>query len=82
MSATGVIRQLGAEQANFRMARHPTMMRFVPKATRQEWHERALDAAKGADLHSLLKLFVETKAMERLAELVRASGLVTGTTFC
>src|ERR1017187_8271758 len=27
MSATGVIRQLGAEQANFRMARHPTTIR-------------------------------------------------------
>jgi hypothetical protein len=27
MSATGVIRQLGAEQANFRMTRHPTTIR-------------------------------------------------------
>jgi hypothetical protein len=27
MSATGVIRQLGAELANFRMSRHPTTIR-------------------------------------------------------
>jgi hypothetical protein len=66
---------LEAAWADFR--EHPSkygydeLMKFVPKAARQEWHEKALDAAKGADLHSLLRLFVETKAMERLAELVR-----------
>lgn len=66
---------LEAAWADFR--EHPSkygydeLMKFVPKAARQEWHEKALDAAKGADLHSLLKLFVETKAMERLAELAR-----------
>lgn len=49
------------------------LMKFVPKAERPEWHEKALDTAKGADLHSLLALFVETKEMERLAELVRDS---------
>jgi hypothetical protein len=69
---------LEAAWADFR--EHPSkygydeLMKFVPKATRQEWHdEKALDAAKGEDLHSLLKLFVETKAMERLAELVRGA---------
>ena len=49
------------------------LMKFVPKAERREWHERALDAAKCADLHSLLELFIETKGMGRLAELVRGS---------
>lgn len=49
------------------------LMKFVPKAERREWHEKALNAAKGADLYSLLELFIETKEMERLAELVRSS---------
>ncbi len=68
---------LEAAWADFR--KHPSkcsyddLMKFVPKAERPEWHEKALDTAKGADLHSLLELFVETKEMERLAELVRDS---------
>jgi hypothetical protein len=49
------------------------LMKFVPKAERADWHERALDAAKGADLDSLLELLVETREIERLAELVRGS---------
>jgi len=49
------------------------LMKFVPKTERTAWHEKALNAACGADLHSLLELFVETKDMERLAELVRGS---------
>lgn len=49
------------------------LMKFVPKAERREWHEKALNAAKGADLHWLLELFIETKEMERLAELVHGS---------
>ena len=47
------------------------LMKFVPKARRREWQEKALDVAKGGDLDSLLELFVETKEMERLVELVR-----------
>lgn len=68
---------LEAAWADFR--KHPSrftyddLMKFVPKAERREWHEKALNAAKGADLHSLLELFIETKEMERLAELVRGS---------
>jgi hypothetical protein len=68
---------LEAAWADFR--KHPSkftyddLMNFVPKADCREWHEKALDAAKGADLHSKLELFVETKEMERLAELVRGS---------
>jgi hypothetical protein len=48
-------------------------MRFVPKAERQEWREKALSAAKGKDLYSLRELFVETRAMERLEDLVSGS---------
>ena len=68
---------LEAAWADFR--EHPSkftyddLMKFVPKAERREWHEKALNAAKSADLHSLLELFIETKEMERLAELVHGS---------
>jgi hypothetical protein len=68
---------LEAAWADFR--EHPAnftydgLMKFVPKAERHEWREKALNAAKGTDLHSLLELFIETKEMERLAELVRGS---------
>ncbi len=49
------------------------LMQFVPEAERADWHEKALDVAKGADLDSLLELLVETGEIERLAELVRGS---------
>ena len=49
------------------------LMKFVPKAARPEWHEKAMNAAKGADLDSLLDLFVHTKEIERLAGLVRGA---------
>ena len=47
------------------------LMKVVPKAERAVWREKALDAAKGADLHSVMDLLVETRETERLAELVR-----------
>jgi len=47
------------------------LMKLAPRGVRPEWHEQAMDAAKGADLHSLLDLFVHTKEIERLAGLVR-----------
>jgi hypothetical protein len=49
------------------------LMRYVPKAERAAWHEKAIEAAKGSDLHSLIELLVETKELERLAALVRRS---------
>ncbi|MGO9255255.1 MAG: DUF6880 family protein [Bryobacteraceae bacterium] len=49
------------------------LMKLVPKAGRTAWHAKAMDAAKGGDLHSLIELFIETKEMERLAELVRGA---------
>jgi len=49
------------------------LIKFVPKAEFQEWREKALNAATGADLHSLLELLIETKETERLAELVRGT---------
>ena len=47
------------------------LMKVVPKADRAAWREKALNAAKGADLHSVMELLVETKETVRLAELVR-----------
>jgi uncharacterized Zn finger protein len=47
------------------------VMKFVPKAERPTWHEKALETAKSADLHSLIELLVETNEIGRLAELVR-----------
>lgn len=47
------------------------LMKFVPKADRGFWHEKAMDAASAADLHSLLDLFVATNETDRLAGLVR-----------
>src|ERR1035441_1838745 len=49
------------------------LMKFVPKTGRAAWHEKAMDAAKGDDLHSLIELFLEVKEMKRLAELVRGA---------
>jgi hypothetical protein len=49
------------------------LMKFVPKAARPEWHEKAMDVAMGADLQSSIELFMETKEMERLAEVVRGA---------
>jgi len=49
------------------------LMKLVPKAGRRAWHEKAMDAAKDADLHDLIDLLLETKETKRLAELVRGT---------
>jgi tetratricopeptide (TPR) repeat protein len=49
------------------------LMKFVPRTGRAAWHEKAMDAAKGDDLRSLIELFIETREMKRLAELVRGA---------
>jgi hypothetical protein len=65
---------LDAAWADYR--EHPSkytyddLMKFVPKAERAAWHEKALAAAKGADLHSAIDLLMATKEMDRLADLV------------
>jgi superfamily II DNA or RNA helicase len=46
-------------------------MKYVPKAQRKAWHEKAIEAAIGADLHSVMGPLLETKELDRLAELVR-----------
>jgi len=49
------------------------LMKFVPKPERSVWHEKAIDAARGADLGDGIQLFLETKELERLAQLVGRS---------
>jgi tetratricopeptide (TPR) repeat protein len=49
------------------------LIKLVPKAERRAWHEKAMEAAKGADLHDLIELLLETKEIKRLAELVRGT---------
>jgi uncharacterized Zn finger protein len=49
------------------------LMKYVPKAERAAWHEKALGAAESSDLHSLMELLLDTKELERLAALVRRS---------
>lgn len=66
---------LKAAWADFRA--HPSkysyadLMRYVPKAERAAWHNRAMEAAAGADLHSLIELWLETQEIERLVERLR-----------
>jgi len=68
---------LEAAWAEFRA--HPSkysyddLMKYVPKAERQRWHEKAIEAAKCADLQSLIELLLETKETERLAAVVGQS---------
>jgi hypothetical protein len=47
------------------------LMKYVPKAARAAWHAKAVEAATGSDLHSLIELLLETKELEPLAEIVR-----------
>jgi tetratricopeptide (TPR) repeat protein len=47
------------------------LMKFVPRAGRKTWHEKAIEAAQGAKLHSRLELLLETRELDRLADLVR-----------
>ena len=48
-------------------------MSIVPKGGRAAWHAKAMDAAQGADLDSLIELLIETKETHRLADLVRSA---------
>ena len=58
-------------RANPNKYSYADLMKYVPTPQRVTWHTKALDAAKGADLESLVELFMEIKELERLADLVR-----------
>ena len=49
------------------------LMRYVPKNERAAWHAKAMDAAAGADLHSLIGLWLQTKEIDRLVERLHAA---------
>ena len=49
------------------------LMEYVPAAERAVWHEKAMEAATGAEAASAIELFVETSEAGRLAELVRVT---------
>ncbi len=50
------------------------LMKHVPKAERAAWHAKAMEATTGSGLDSLIELFLGTKELERLADLLRRSG--------
>ena len=66
---------LDAAWADYR--KHPStytyddLMKYVPKGQRKQWHEKAIEAAMGADLRSIMDLLLKTKELDRLAEFVR-----------
>lgn len=49
------------------------LMKFVPKPERGAWHEKAIEGAQTAGLHSRMELLFETKEFGRLAGLVRGT---------
>lgn len=49
------------------------LMKFVPSAERNAWHNKAMDAGSGADLRSQLDLLMHTGELTRVVELVRGS---------
>ncbi len=65
------------EEAWAEFREHPSkdtyeeLMRFVPKAKRAEWHGKAMEAASGSDLGSLIELWLKTKEVDRLVERLR-----------
>jgi len=80
----GLLTRLGRQHEALEAAwteykQHPSkssyddLMKFVPEIESREWHDRALDAARAADLHSQLELFIEIGETERLVALVRSS---------
>ncbi len=49
------------------------LMRYVPRAQRGQWHDKAMAAAKDAELADFMDLCVETKETDRLAERIEAA---------
>jgi hypothetical protein len=73
-----LLRKLGRDQEALASAwgefrEHPSkytyndVMKFAPKQDRASWHAKAMETAAGADLYSLIGLFVETKETARLS---------------
>ena len=56
--------------------RHPSqytyadLMRFVAEPDRADWHGKAMEATRSADLHTLIDLLIAAKEIGRLADLI------------
>ncbi len=79
-----LLKELGRDSEALEVAwaeyrQHPSrycyddLMQLVPRTEHQLWHEKAIEAAMGTNLHSLIELLHHTWEIERLAELVRGS---------
>ena len=51
------------------------LLRYVPKAERQAWHEKAMAAAAQGDLASLIELWLSVKEIDRLAQRLDRTGM-------
>ena len=49
------------------------LLRYVPKAEHQAWHEKAMAAAGQGNPNSVIELWLSTKEIERLVETIRAA---------
>lgn len=47
------------------------LLRYVPRTERVAWHQKAMEAAAGGELQSLIELWLETKEIDRLVERLR-----------
>jgi uncharacterized Zn finger protein len=50
------------------------LLRYVPKAERGAWHEKAMEAAEPGDLDSIIELWLSAKEIGRLAERLDRAG--------
>jgi hypothetical protein len=77
-----LLRKLGRDEVALEaawadFARHPDkyayeeLRRYVPEADRAAWHAKAMEAAAGADLHSQIELWLDTREHDRLVERLR-----------
>jgi hypothetical protein len=49
------------------------LMSYVPKTERARWHAKAMEAAAGGDLSSLIGLWLKTRETDRLVARIRAA---------
>lgn len=50
------------------------LLRYVPKAERRAWHEKAMDAAENGNLAALIELWLDVKEARRLTERLNRVG--------
>jgi len=60
-------------QAHPNSSSYDELMHYAPKAERAAWRERAMEAAEGGDLSSLIELWLAAKETGRLVERLRSA---------